>query len=87
VEPTKAEKDALAQEKAHYHALALQLRSLTQADGWDTYRRLLEDAENGWIQRLLGESRDQHDYNRGVIQGLREAFHLPQQVIARADKL
>ncbi len=87
MEPTKAEDAAREQERAHYQAIALQLKSLVRADGWDTYRRLLEDAENGWIQRLLGESRESHDYNRGVIHGLREAFHLPQQVIDRASKL
>lgn len=76
-----------APEKAQYQALAGSLKELIRSHGWDSYRKLLEDAENGWIKRLLDENRDTYDHNKGVIEGLRLAFHLPQQIIDRASKL
>lgn len=74
-------------EKAKYQALAASMRELLRSPGWDSYRKVLEDAENGWIQRLLVENRETYDYNKGVIEGLRFAFAVPQQIIDRTAQL
>ena len=74
-------------EKAKYQALAASMRDLLRSPGWDSYRKVLEDAENGWIQSLIAGGKDAHDYNNGVITGLRFAFNIPQQIINRASQL
>lgn len=80
MEPDKAE-------VGRWKALASNLRALKGSEGWDSYLKLLEDTENEWIQRMLGATRDEFDFHKGVLHGLRLAYHLPDTVIQRANLL
>jgi len=85
VAPKDVEKQVADQEKAHWKAVASGLRAVMGSEGWDTYRRELELAEIRLTERLIGCSRDEFDRIRGQIEGLREAYHLPAHIIAKAD--
>ena len=80
-------KKSLDPEIAKHLVMGAAMRDLIQSPGWDSYRKLLEDAENGLLKRLLDENRETYDYNKGFIMGLRLAFNIPQQIIDRASQL
>ena len=80
MEPDKAE-------IGHWKALAGNLKSVMGTEAWDSYRKLLEDTENDWIQRMLGGEKDTFDFHKGVLHGLRLAYHIPEQIIERAARL
>jgi hypothetical protein len=85
--PKDVEEQLRLEEKAHWKAVASAMRAVMGSEGWDSYRRELELAEIRLTERLIGCSRDEFDRIRGQIEGLREAYHIPAHIIARADAL
>ena len=74
-------------EKEAQHVHAAKMRVLLTSEGWDAYRGVLGDAELRWMERTCTGSRDEFDYHKGVIEGLRLAYLIPGQIIERAKSI
>jgi rubrerythrin len=85
--PKDVEEQLAREEKAHWQAIAQSLRSLRASEGWDTYRGELEQAEFRLQEQLMACSKDEFDRIRGQIDGLRLAYRIPEQIIAKTASL
>lgn len=73
--------------KAAWAALAGLMRSLKLSEGWAEYQKQLEDMENRALQAMVAGTKDDFDYQKGFIAGIRACFHLPQSIIDQSAKL
>lgn len=67
-----------------YRTLAARMQDLMGGLGWDAYCVELEKREKDHIERMVGGSKEDFEYLKGVIQGLREAVYLPAIIIKQA---
>jgi hypothetical protein len=70
-----------------YHSLAARMQDLMGHFGWDTYCQELEKVEQDLISRMLSGEKDQFEYLKGRIEGLREAVHTPALIVKRAKEM
>ena len=67
-----------------YRTLAAHMTDLMGQIAWDSYCAQLEKIEQDHIQRMLSGDKNEFDYMKGRIEGLREAVHLPAQIVKQA---
>ena len=67
-----------------YRTLAAHMQDLMGQIAWDSYCAQLEKIEQDHIQRMLSGDKNEFDYFKGRIEGLREAVHLPAQIVKQA---
>lgn len=61
--------------------IAAKMRLLIETSEFDEYIRQLEAIEQERVERCVTEGKETYDLNRGIIQGLRLAAHLPGTLI------
>ncbi len=84
LEKTREEKAHEAEEKEHWHRVAATLKDLTRTEGWDCYKNHAEGIERQIIEELVRAPKEEHDYLKGYVMGLRKALHLPEEIVLRA---
>jgi hypothetical protein len=52
--------------------------------GWDAYCNELEKREQDHVNRMISGDKNEFEYLKGKIEGLREAVHLPAIIIQQA---
>ena len=67
-----------------YRALAARMQDLMGHLAWDDYCEQLAKIEADHIQRMLSGDKDEFEYLKGRIEGLREAVHFPALILQRA---
>lgn len=70
-------------EKEARLAKAVKLRDLLGSEGWDTYYREVEALQQQRIDAILTGKKDDFEYEKGRLEGLREAVKLPRDYVAR----
>lgn len=70
-------------EKEARLAKAVKLRDLLGSEGWDTYYREVEALQAQRIESILTGKKDDFEYEKGRLQGLRDAVNMPREHVAR----
>jgi geranylgeranyl pyrophosphate synthase len=83
LEKTNEEKAKEREDKEHWHRIAATLQEFTRSEGWDRYKNLAEGIERQIIEELVASPKEEHDYLKGYVMGLRKALHLPAEIILR----
>jgi hypothetical protein len=52
---------------------------LVASEGWQRFLLHMEQAEARYMEKLLGGSKEDFDYTKGVIEGMRLAASYPQR--------
>jgi hypothetical protein len=86
-QPTPDEKAATAAERAKIAEYAFAMQALKGSAHWDIYKEILEDVEKQMIQGLITCPPDQHDFTRGYILGMRNAYNMPTFIIDKQKNL
>jgi hypothetical protein len=84
------ERAAQADAKAaaeRWHVLASRMQDLMGYLAWDVYREQMEQLEARVTERMITGGKEDFDYCKGRIEGLREAYNLPQLIIDKAKGL
>lgn len=76
-------KPTMLPEDARLTEVALKLKFLTGAEGWDTYENELDLMLERFIDRLIKCPATEHDYVRGIIEGLTLATNLPRNIMQK----
>ena len=76
----------MALDKAHWAAVAARMRTLTQYPEWDEYTTQMGGLEANWLEKMVSGVKDEYEYARGFLQGMRTAVHLPQNIIRRTEQ-
>ena len=74
--------------KANVMRLGMQaalMKELLHTPMWECYAEYLDLMIEDSVARTLQGTKEQFDYHKGVVMGLRDALTLPQSVIARAE--
>ncbi len=66
--------------------VASRMHLLMQTEGWDEYRKQLAELEARQMEGFVTEPKEGHDLRRGIVQGLRQAAHLPDLMIEHYRK-
>jgi len=74
-------------EDARVHALAARLQILIDQPEWLALADELSRIEEGWIEKLVKCSAKEHDFNSGMILGMRLVMSYPQTIIDASKKL
>ena len=68
-------------ESQKWAILREQMRELLHSPSWDAYMIELEAEEQRMMKTLVACSKDEHDYLKGYIMGLRFAAYRPEKII------
>jgi hypothetical protein len=68
-------------EKQQWLTDASIFRELIASQGWDRFLAYLLKAENDCYESWIGEPKNNSDYCRGYITGLRKAANIPVRII------
>ena len=73
-------------DKAHWKAVAAQMRILTQYPEWEAFTLQLGGLEANWLENMVNAaSQDDYRTAQGFLKGLRTAASLPQRIIAKTE--
>ena len=84
LEKTSEEKAEERAEQEHWHRIAATLQDLTRSSGWDCYKDLAQGIEGQVTEEVVQAPKEEHDYLKGYVMGLRKALLLPAQIIQRS---
>ena len=84
LEKTSEEKAEERSEKEHWHRIAATLQDFTRSEGFHCYQDLAQGIEQQIIEELVRAPKEDHDYLKGYVMGLRKALHLPAEIIQRS---
>lgn len=66
-------------EQARIDAISGNLQALVQTPGWDTYIEEMAQMELRRLEIMFQGSKEDFDYNKGFIEGLRTAVEFPKR--------
>ena len=65
---------------AEPNPLAGLMTVLTHSEGWNAYVKALEEMENRCLEKIVQGSKEEFDYHKGFLMGVRACYHLPERL-------
>lgn len=65
---------------ADTNPLAGLMTVLTHSEGWNAYVKALEDMENRCLEKIASGSKEDFEFNKGFLMGVRACYHLPERL-------